>query len=97
MDRLSRDRGDPGDTSDPNHCDEGGAASTPGGQGGATPRAQATGACARVGPESATLGTDAVQRCGKVGHIANVCPSPVVCSRCHMEGQVARVCLTKMP
>jgi hypothetical protein len=32
-----------------------------------------------------------------VGHIANVCPSPVVCSRCHKEGHVARVCLTKMP
>jgi hypothetical protein len=32
-----------------------------------------------------------------VGHIATVCPSPVVCSRCHKEGHVERVCLTKMP
>jgi hypothetical protein len=36
-------------------------------------------------------------KCGKVGHVANACPSPVVCSRCHKEGHVARVCLTKMP
>lgn len=32
-----------------------------------------------------------------MGHIASVCPSPVMCSRCHKEGHVARVCLTKMP
>jgi hypothetical protein len=36
-------------------------------------------------------------RCGKVGHLPNVCPSPIVCSRCNKEGHVARVCMNKMP
>jgi len=36
-------------------------------------------------------------RCGKVGHIASVCPNLVICTRCHLEGHVVRVCLTKMP
>ena len=36
-------------------------------------------------------------RCGKIGHRPEACPSPVICVRCQKEGHVPRVCSEIMP
>jgi hypothetical protein len=43
------------------------------------------------------VGENICIRCGKVGHTAEGCPNPVICSRWNKEGHVAMVCMTNMP